>query len=415
MKLGYAEANITPVTPVNLAGYGVTRTSNDVHDPLILRTLVFSDGHKDTVLIQTDLVGVDACLIDMLADRLGINKDQIMICCSHTHSGPTGTIDLKGLESIFGEFDQDYVDFWLESAVKCYKQAKEDLSITKVGYRLINVTGIGTDRHDGTQGDDRLGLWYFTTNNNKKILLYNFACHPTIMNSENLLITADLPYGVITELGNEFDGIMFLNGSAGDISTRYTRNESNFEEVYKKGRLIGQAIKSGLSDIEMVDLVNIQINKIDIDINLKEIPDIKKIEAKLVKQEKLVNKAKKEGKSVTDIRVLYSVVEGYNAQLEGINVLTQLQHLKLNVTYLQINDKVLIGLPVELFSKLSDPYKEQDSRLHFVSYCNGYYMYLTNEIAFTKNYYEAGTTIFAKGEGERIMHNIYQNLPKIDE
>ena len=415
MKIGYAETNITPSTPVNLAGYGVKRTSIDVHDPLMLRTLVFDDDHKDTVLIQTDLVGVDACLIDMLADRLGINKEQIMISCSHTHSGPTGTIDLKGLESIFGEFDQDYVDYWLESAVKCFKQAKEDLSHTKVGYKLINVTGIGTDRHDGTQGDDRLGMWLFKTNNDKKILLYNFACHPTIMNSENLMITADLPFGVISELGDEFDGIMFLNGSAGDISTRYTRNESNFEEVYNKGRLIAQKIKSGLNDIDMTELSNVHINKIDLDINLKEIPDIKKIEAKLVKQEKLVNKAKKDGKSITDIRVLYSVVEGYNAQLKGIDVLTQLKHLKLNVTYLQINDKLLIGLPVELFSKLSDSYKERDSRLHFVSYTNGYYMYLTNKTAFEKNYYEAGTTIFAKGEGERIMHNIYQNLPKIED
>lgn len=414
MKIGYTEVEITPVTPVNLAGYGVKRTSIEVHDPLMLRALVFNDDHKDIVLIQTDLVGVDACLIDMLADRLSLNKDQIMISCSHTHSGPTGTIDLKGLESIFGEYDQDYVDYWLESAVKCYKQAKADLSPTKVGYKLISVTGIGTDRHDGTQGDDRLGLWYFISNN-KKILLYNFACHPTIMNSENLMITADLPYGVIAELGNEFDGIMFLNGSAGDISTRYTRNESNFEEVYNKGRLIGQAIKSGLNGIEMTDLSSIHINKIDLDINLKEIPDIKKIEAKLVKQEKLVNKAKKDGKSVTDIRVLYSVVEGYNAQLKGIDVLTQLQHLKLNVTYLQINEKLLIGLPVELFSKLSDPYKEMDPRLHFVSYTNGYYMYLTNKTAFEKNYYEAGTTIFAKGEGERILQNIYQNLPKIDD
>ena len=41
-------------------------------------------------------------------------------------------------------------------------------------------------------------------------------------------------------------------------------------------------------------------------------------------------------------------------------------------------------------------------------------MYLTNEIAFEKNYYESGTSIFEKGEGENLMNSIYTKFKELN-
>lgn len=63
----------------------------------------------------------------------------------------------------------------------------------------------------------------------KTLLLYNYACHPTVTGPENLMITADFPYAVEQSLN--YDVVMFVNGNAGNISTRFTRRDSSFEQV----------------------------------------------------------------------------------------------------------------------------------------------------------------------------------------
>lgn len=410
MKLGYAQADITPIKPSRLSGYGVERISVGVFDPLMVRVMVFKKDEIDMVFIQTDLIGIDPSIVDLLSSKINITSEKIVICCSHTHSGPIGTIKLPGLESIFGEFDHEYVKYWLEKTVDSYNEACQSFSEVQMGYKQVEITNIGTDRHDGSYGDEKVGVWYFVTSNDHKYVLYNLACHPTVLNSDNLMITADLPYGVVSALKEKVDGVVFINGSAGDISTRYTRDESSFKEVSEKGKLIADLILKAIDDIELEYLTTVKIKKKEFPIELKEIPNLEKIKEAMDKQLELVKKAKQEGQSITQIRVLYSVVEGFNAQLKAVDVLKKLQGLKLSVTYVMLNNTIMIGLPVELFSKLSHDYRLKDQRLHYISYCNGYYMYLTNKKAFEENYYEAGTTIFAKGQGEILMERIYNYL-----
>ncbi|MDD2592627.1 MAG: neutral/alkaline non-lysosomal ceramidase N-terminal domain-containing protein [Erysipelotrichaceae bacterium] len=410
MKLGYAQAEITPIKPSRLSGYGVERISVGVHDPLMVRVMVFKEKEIDAIFIQTDLIGIDSSIVNMLSSKINVASEKIMICCSHTHSGPTGTVKLAGLDSIFGEFDNEYVEYWVEKTVDSYNDACKSLSEVQVGYKQVDIANVGTDRHDGSYGDEKVGIWYFVTSDNHKYLLYNLACHPTVLNSDNLMITADLPYGVVSALKDQLEGVVFTNGSAGDISTRYTRNESSFKELKDKGELIADIILKAIDKMELKPLTTIKIKKKEFPIDLKEIPDRDKIKEAMDKQIELVEKAKEDGKSITEIRVLYSVVQGYDHNIRIINTLDQIHEICLSVTYLMINNTIMIGLPIELFSKLSHKYRIKDQRLHYVSYCNGYYMYLTNKKAFEENYYEAGTTIFAKGQGEILMERIYDFL-----
>ncbi|MEA5026460.1 MAG: neutral/alkaline non-lysosomal ceramidase N-terminal domain-containing protein [Erysipelotrichaceae bacterium] len=410
MKIGYAERDITPREKIDLAGYGIKRTSTGIHDPLMARVLVIRTVPKETIIVQTDLVGMDTEVVAALAKKLKTKPNRIMICCSHTHSGPVGTVDLAGLEHIFGAKNPLYIEYWLEQVTRCYMEAQLKSSETEIGYQQIKAAGISSDRHDNSVGDDRLSVFVLKQANGSKILLYNFSCHPTIMDANNLEITADLPYGVINELKTEYKGIMFLNGSAGDISTRFTRQASSFAEIEAKGKALASLIRTAAEQISFKPITDIQIEHAQFPVQLKEIPDLNAIRQAMHDQELVVEKAKRDQLDPKEIRVLYSVVEGYSAVLSGVAVLTQLQNLTILVTFMKINDKILIGVPVELFSKLSNKYREQDNRLHYISYCNGYYMYLTNEVAFEKNYYESGTTIFAKGEGERLMAAIDTKL-----
>ena len=120
-----------------------------------------------------------------------IAKEHLTIVATHTHAGPGGTADTS----------------------------KEPFSTFR--------------------GDTSLLVFLFERMDGKKLLLYNYACHPTVTGPGNMMITAVFPYAVERDL--DYDLVMFVNSKAGDISTRFTRKTSGFEqvEIYSKYLLNG--------------------------------------------------------------------------------------------------------------------------------------------------------------------------------
>ncbi len=93
-KAGVAREKITPQQFMWMAGYAArTRPAEGTHADLWVRTLVVEDPHGNRgVLISLDLIGIDRRLsqelCESLAQRFGLRRAQIAICCSHTHTGP---------------------------------------------------------------------------------------------------------------------------------------------------------------------------------------------------------------------------------------------------------------------------------------------------------------------------------------
>ena len=93
-KAGAARANITPEQSMWMAGYGSRdRPSEGKLTDLWAKALVLEDvtGQRG-VLITLDLVGIDRQLSQdickSLADKFQLDRSQIAICTSHTHTGP---------------------------------------------------------------------------------------------------------------------------------------------------------------------------------------------------------------------------------------------------------------------------------------------------------------------------------------
>ncbi len=93
-KAGTARAVITPKTPMWMSGYAARNKPSQgvVHD-LWAKALALQDpdGHR-VVLITLDVCGIGRDLSNRVRDaiekRLGLERDEIVIACSHTHSGP---------------------------------------------------------------------------------------------------------------------------------------------------------------------------------------------------------------------------------------------------------------------------------------------------------------------------------------
>jgi hypothetical protein len=100
-KAGAAKVNITPETYMWMAGYAArTRPADSKMTDLWAKALALEDAAgKRAVLITLDLVGMErglsAPLCEKLQKKFNLDRSQIAINCSHTHSGPVVAKNLR--------------------------------------------------------------------------------------------------------------------------------------------------------------------------------------------------------------------------------------------------------------------------------------------------------------------------------
>ena len=100
---GVAKADITPGEPMWAAGYAArNREIEGTLHPLWVKALALEDaeGHKG-VLVTTDILGYTKAMSDRIRARLeeglGLERGQIILSASHTHSGPVVDASLLGI------------------------------------------------------------------------------------------------------------------------------------------------------------------------------------------------------------------------------------------------------------------------------------------------------------------------------
>ena len=92
LSIGAAEIDITPPLGYRLAGYFSERLATGVHDPLKARAIVLRQGEVQIALVCCDLIGVSLSISTNArahaSKRTGIPVPNIVICGTHTHTGP---------------------------------------------------------------------------------------------------------------------------------------------------------------------------------------------------------------------------------------------------------------------------------------------------------------------------------------
>lgn len=198
MQTSFGKIDITPALPVRLSGFGKIRWAETAHDLLFARLLYFC-GEQEILWVQLDWVAVDDLLISQIEKLTGISRPYLIVSATHTHSGPCGTVRcdigiLKGLEPVFGDVNACYV---AETA----SRIAEKLSVLRqqaqeFDWRCIRgqVSGLGTDRHDADLPSDEDALILeLVRRDGRRCLWVRLACHPTVLNGENLQVSADFP------------------------------------------------------------------------------------------------------------------------------------------------------------------------------------------------------------------------------
>lgn len=228
VRMGYGEADITPMEPVQLVGfYRPDNRSRGVRDPLRLQALVWESGRERGCLLTVDSLGFTVELTGILRDRaagmLHIQREQVMVCFSHTHSAPNAAEE------------PDYFEMVCRCALKAADQAAENM-VAKLAAWGIGKSCIGLNRrNEPDQEDDRLGILKLVSVNGQgpEVLLLRVNAHANVLSGDNWLISADY-FGEARKRLEEKYGckVMMVQGAAGDIRPRFRQDNAEYVEIH---------------------------------------------------------------------------------------------------------------------------------------------------------------------------------------
>ena len=416
MRIGFSKADITPAPGIELGGYAGYRPCGGVHDPLHCRAVVLEQEGWRYGLVSLELMCVDEALYLRIAQAvqgLGIEKERLVVCAIHTHAAPQGSVPGEGpLDRVNNSCIVDAKAFtqYMLSVVAAAATACEEAAAGLEAFQVRAATGarpqVGSERHTGAEPGGNLTVIQCRTESGKSLILYQFPCHPTVLNGANLLASADFAGGVEDRLG--VDMAVFLNGAAGDISTRFTRRASSFEECGRMGNLVAEAVNGLLSGLPYT--APEPLTGIHTHVTLQAKPVLPEDTARKQLEEATARwqQAMSDGADGGTVRILKSYVEGAGVNLEFAQTLRDIRRLNLPVTVFRFCGLDFATVPGELFSVL------QPQGLSVIGYANGYYRYLCPEAAYEAGYYEALAAIIAWGEAERLVQKIGDILREMD-
>ncbi len=220
-----------------LAGMLSPRISDRIRDNLEANAIFFTDGDARVMLIGCDLLGLSSAYIEEVADLIENNTKiparDIIISCTHTHSGPyTRETFLSGANQ---QYLQDLKFRLAEAAEEAVSGAVPVMigwaaGEARIGYnrRVCRADGSHTmyggasdDAFAGLEGpDDSSHAVLFAVDEKGRTvgLIHNNTCHATTGCSFNY-ISADYP-GAARSLIRDALGsdtpVLYLQGACGD-------------------------------------------------------------------------------------------------------------------------------------------------------------------------------------------------------
>jgi len=381
LQAGVGRATITP--PVGIYQIGFTRQSGSrsIRDDLYATALVLGNGQNKAALVSCDLLFLHPEVISRVrADagaRTGISLQNIMFCCTHTHSGPI-VYALPDSD----ERERGYVTnlvYLLSGAVCMANDSMREAHIA-AGKGSVQI-GINrrAKRPDGTMAigenpagpvDTKVGLIRLDTPDGAPIaLVVNYACHPVILGPRSLAISADYP-GQAREIVEQITGakMLFVQGACGNINPLGGVRDSD-ENVKWLGAMLGGEVIRAYHGLTLEPLSTVKAISKTVPVPLAPLAE------ELQGQES-------RGGRVSQHRPWPWKVEVHEEQGQ-LSTPGEMQALRLN-------DAVVVGAPGEVFVEIGLEVKDRSSlnNTFFAAYTNGCISYIPVPEAYPEGGYE---------------------------
>ncbi len=369
LTAGWARTNITPQSPIHMAGYGPRGPYISVHDSLYARSVVFDNGEKEVVMIGIDLLLFPRIVKHAVQDSLsnyGFSPSEIFLNATHTHSGFGNWEKSTGGKFIFGDYDKENVAFLTQQILKSVKNAIHQKYPVKIGYEKINAGELVYNRlaKEKDTKDPFLRVISLKRENGQMAIITSFSGHPTNLDADIWEISRDYPGVLVDDLENEnaIEFAMFCAGMMGSHSINIDMPKSP-KRILNIGQQLSNKIKNRLDAMDYMETST--LGGLDISIDMP--PSQMRLTSRLGIRDWLFSKL--------------------------------LGPLQANVKLLEIGDVLLIGMPCDFSGELSinnnlDQFAAERGKQLFITSFNGNYVgYITEDKHYTTSTHDEVITM----------------------
>jgi hypothetical protein len=261
-KVGLAGAKITPPQPVFMAGYANRNKPYErVHDDLFAKAMVLDDAAGTRgILITTDVIGFPAEIATPLRERIASKTKtpakSVLINSSHTHTGPTLSLDptpSEGRALTDAERTAAYTKDLCDKILSLAEEAAGKLQPAKLSFGAGVVHFVMNRRETTDRGvilgvnprgfaDRSVPVLRIDSPEGKLIgIVCGCASHNTTLGGQDYEISGDYAGHAQRVLEEQNPGVaaMFVLGCAGDANP-YPRG--TYEIAFDHGRELAKEV-----------------------------------------------------------------------------------------------------------------------------------------------------------------------------
>ena len=157
LKGGCAKVNITPPLGIELIG-SKGKPSDDIIDELYAKAIVLNDGNNTVAIVSADLLytpleEITNPVREIIKEKTGIGEQNILICATHTHSGPEVFTRSKlgpDKEIPASKIDQNYLQKLIRKMADTVVIAHKNMQEVKIGAAKGHIPEIVYNRRPKT-------------------------------------------------------------------------------------------------------------------------------------------------------------------------------------------------------------------------------------------------------------------------
>lgn len=418
-RAGAATVALPLPSGIALGGYGSrTAASSGTLDALEANVLALADGAQISLLVSLDLLAIDAAWVRALRSRVWaehrVPAELVLVAASHTHAGPAGFRRVGATQP----FDQgtrrlrrrllDMVTSLVSTTLGRLVPAK-----VRVGSAISTVAAHRTDQ--AKSSDQQLTRLDVVADDDDALIsvVWHYACHATVLAAENLSVSADLPGAVRSELRQRHGDmvpVVYLNGAAADVSTRFTRLSQSVDEMRRLARLVADAMPVATLPLPSTPPAG-RITSCALPCAVDE-PTA--VAARLASARKRYEDAEWSIEPAR-LRVLETDVLGLEKRLRRSHAMVGGSEAPVNaeVQLIDLGDLALVGVPGELYAEQGLRIRDcgGSRRVLPVGYAGGYVGYLPPREG--AEGYEADSAVVAAGAGDRVVDRARDMLSQV--
>jgi len=299
LRVSTAVIDVTPPLGFPLGGYILrSGVSVGVLDPILARLILLTSGDDALLLISLDWVYIDGrwarAVRLAVGGETGIDSANIIVTATHTHSGP------GVFRSFITAADEEPaylsgVSGRIVEAAASLTAAAQDVTAAAGSSRVV---GLGTHRNDpGLPVDDALSVLTLRDPGKAAVArIVVYGCHGTLLGADNLLFSADwIGYG-LAAVDRRMGGMsLFINGAAGDVSTRFTRQDRGSQELRRYAGVFCEAARQAEKGSAPVSGTGIAVLTRHVPVAYRKLPDRDEAQRLLSQIEATINELRSKG------------------------------------------------------------------------------------------------------------------------